>query len=134
MPADVRSVGGGLFLGRPCRGGLHPRRRDVVGALVLSTGPRRRVRPGRFRWLRRIARRRLEAQAPIVQRVAGGAEVEEDRDVGNGEEDRRRAICYSSKALGNGLVSDLQDIVFVDPPYESPLYEPVIVTVPPLEE
>jgi hypothetical protein len=31
------------------------------------------------------------------------------------EEDRRRAICYSSKALGNGQVSDLQDIVFVDP-------------------
>jgi CheY-like chemotaxis protein len=31
------------------------------------------------------------------------------------EEDRRQAICYSSKALGNGIVSDLQDIVFVDP-------------------
>jgi hypothetical protein len=30
-------------------------------------------------------------------------------------DDRRRAICYSSKALGNGLVADLEDIVFVDP-------------------
>jgi hypothetical protein len=30
-------------------------------------------------------------------------------------EDRHRAICYSTMALGNGQVSDLQDIVFVDP-------------------
>jgi CheY-like chemotaxis protein len=30
-------------------------------------------------------------------------------------DDRRRAICYSSRALGNGLVSDIEDIVFVDP-------------------
>jgi hypothetical protein len=31
------------------------------------------------------------------------------------EEDRRRAICFSTMALGNGQVSDLKDIVFVDP-------------------
>jgi len=31
------------------------------------------------------------------------------------DEDRQRAICYSTMALGNGQVSDLQDIIFVDP-------------------
>jgi hypothetical protein len=30
-------------------------------------------------------------------------------------EDRERAICYSSMALGNGQSSDIEDIVFVDP-------------------
>jgi CheY-like chemotaxis protein len=30
-------------------------------------------------------------------------------------EDRHRAICYSTMALGNGQVNDLQDIIFVDP-------------------
>jgi hypothetical protein len=30
-------------------------------------------------------------------------------------EDRQRAICYSTMALGNGQVNDLQDIIFVDP-------------------
>jgi hypothetical protein len=30
-------------------------------------------------------------------------------------EDRQRAVCYSTMALGNGQVSDLKDIVFVDP-------------------
>jgi hypothetical protein len=32
-----------------------------------------------------------------------------------GPEDRDRAVCSSSRALGNGLVSDIEDIVFVDP-------------------
>jgi hypothetical protein len=32
-----------------------------------------------------------------------------------GSEDRQRAICYSTMALGNGQVNDLQDIIFVDP-------------------
>jgi len=31
------------------------------------------------------------------------------------DEERQRAICYSTMALGNGQVSDLQDIIFVDP-------------------
>jgi hypothetical protein len=31
------------------------------------------------------------------------------------DEDRQHAICYSTMALGNGQVSDLKDIVFVDP-------------------
>jgi hypothetical protein len=30
-------------------------------------------------------------------------------------EDRQRAICYSTMALGNGQVNDLQDVIFVDP-------------------
>jgi hypothetical protein len=30
-------------------------------------------------------------------------------------EDRRKAICYSTMALGNGQVGGLQDIIFVDP-------------------
>jgi CheY-like chemotaxis protein len=30
-------------------------------------------------------------------------------------EDRDRAICYSSMALGNGQINDIEDIVFVDP-------------------
>jgi CheY-like chemotaxis protein len=32
-----------------------------------------------------------------------------------GDEDRRRSICYSTMALGNGQVNDLQDIIFVEP-------------------
>jgi len=30
-------------------------------------------------------------------------------------EDRERAICYSSMALGNGQIGDIEDIIFVDP-------------------
>jgi len=30
-------------------------------------------------------------------------------------EDRKRAICYSSMALGNGQIGDIADILFVDP-------------------
>jgi hypothetical protein len=32
-----------------------------------------------------------------------------------GQEDRQRAICYSSQALGNGQVCNVEDIIFVDP-------------------
>jgi hypothetical protein len=31
------------------------------------------------------------------------------------EEDRERAICFSSMALGNGQIQDIEDIIFVDP-------------------
>jgi hypothetical protein len=34
-------------------------------------------------------------------------------EIGGG--DRKRAICYSSMALGNGQVQDIEDIIFVDP-------------------
>jgi hypothetical protein len=30
-------------------------------------------------------------------------------------EDRERAICFSSMALGNGQIQDIEDIIFVDP-------------------
>jgi hypothetical protein len=43
------------------------------------------------------------------------AVARQKRDVRISPEDIARALCYSTMALGNGLVSDITDIIFVDP-------------------
>jgi hypothetical protein len=61
-----------------------------------------------------------------ILQLRPSARMQGQKEVAIGEKDRQGAICFSTKALGNGKFEDIEDIIYVDPVAFDPSKTPEI--------